>query len=68
MIRRNDNVLINSYNPPIKGRVVDMYTVPLQNIYETELKRKYPEGVPMAEVVLENGKLQTFVQDVLTKA
>ncbi len=67
MIRRNDNVLINSYNPPVKGRVMDKYIVPIQNIYEIDLKRKYPDGVPMVEVVLENGKLQTFVEDVLSK-
>lgn len=64
-MKKNQNVLINGYNPPLKGRVADTYTVPIRNIQDTRLIKQYPNGVPMVEVILENGKLQVFVEDVV---
>lgn len=67
-MRRDDEVLITSYNPPLRGRVADIYTVPTRNIYEDDLTKKYPNGVPMVEVILEHsGKLRAFVIDVVKK-
>ena len=67
-MRRDDKVLVTSYNPPLEGRVADTYIVPIRNIYEQELLKKYPNGVPMVEVIIESsGKLQAYVQDVVKK-
>lgn len=68
-LKRNDNVLVTSYNPPIKGRIADMYNVPSAHIQDPILWKKYPDGVPMIEVIIEgSGKLQVFVKDVVVKA
>ena len=67
--RINDNVLITSYNPPIKGKVMDMYELDPMMIQDEDLKLKYPKGIPVFEVVLEDdGKLRSFVKDVVKKA
>lgn len=67
-MKRDDKVLITSYDPPIEGRVADSYIVPIQNIYEKVLIDKYPDGVPMVEVIIESsGKLETYVKDVVKK-
>ena len=66
--RLNDNVLITSYNPPIKGRVIDMYELESTMIPDEALKRLYPKTVPVFEIVLEDGKLRQFVKDVVKKA
>jgi hypothetical protein len=66
--RINDNVLITSYNPPIKGKVMDMYELDPMMIQDEDLKLKYPKGIPVFEVVLEDdGKLRSFVKDVVKK-
>lgn len=65
----NDNVLIISFNPPLKARVMDMYEVDPKMIMDETLKIKYPKGVPIFEVILqEGGKLRSFVKDVVKKA
>ena len=64
-MRRNDNVLVTAYNPPLKGKVADAYKIPTRNIQDPRLTKQYPDGVPMVEVILENGKLQVFVEDVV---
>jgi hypothetical protein len=66
--RLNDNVLITSYNPPIKGKVIDMYELESTMIPDESLKRLYPKTVPVFEIVLEDGKLRQFVKDVVKKA
>jgi hypothetical protein len=67
--RINDNVLITSYNPPIKGKVMDMYELDPMMVQDEDLKLKYPKGIPVFEVVLEDdGKLRSFVKDVVKKA
>jgi len=65
--RLNDNVLITSYNPHLKGRVMDMYEIESSMILDEELKRNYPKTVPIFEIMLEDGKLRPFVKDVVKK-
>ena len=63
-----DKVQVTSYNPPMMGKVVDMYELDPMMVSEGELKRKYPKGVPVFEVILEeNGRLRSFVKDVVKK-
>jgi hypothetical protein len=64
----NDNVLITSYNPPLKARVMDMYELESTMVPDEELRKMYPNKVPVFEVVLEDGKLRSFVKDVVKKA
>lgn len=64
----DDNVLITSFNPPLKGRVMDMYEVESHMIPDPTLKSMYPDMVPIFEIVTEDGKLRSFVKDVVKKA
>jgi hypothetical protein len=64
----NDNVLITSFNPPLKGRVADMYEVESYMIPDETLKSMYPDMVPIFEIIMEDGKLRSFVKDVVKKA
>ena len=65
----NEEVLITSFNPPIKAKVMDMYELDPMMVNDEDLKRQYPKGIPVFEVVMEeNGKLRSFVKDVVKKA
>jgi hypothetical protein len=67
--RINDNVLITSFNPPLKGRVMDMYEIDSMMVPDESLRKMYPNNVPVFEIMLEGeGKLRTFVKDVVKKA
>lgn len=67
--RIGNEVLITSFNPPIKGKVMDMYELDPMMVNDEDLRKKYPKGIPVFEVVLEeNGKLRSFVKDVVKKA
>lgn len=63
----NDNVLITSYNPPLEGKVVDMYEIESTMIPDPELQKLYPNKVPVFEVILKDGKLRTFVKNVVKR-
>jgi hypothetical protein len=66
--RLNEDVLITSFNPPVKAKVMDMYELDPMMIDDESLRRKYPKGIPVFEVVMEeNGKLRSFVKDVVKK-
>jgi len=66
--RLNEEVLITSFNPPIKAKVMDMYELDPMMIDDESLRKKYPKGIPVFEVVMEeNGKLRSFVKDVVKK-
>ena len=66
--RINDNVLITSFNPPLKGRVMDMYEIDSTMVPDETLKKMYPKNVAIFEIMLEGeGKLRTFVKDVVKK-
>lgn len=65
----NEEVLITSFNPPVKAKVMDMYELDPMMVNDEDLRKKYPKGIPVFEVVLEeNGKLRSFVKDVVKKA
>lgn len=67
--RLNENVIITSFNPPMKGRIMDMYEIESSMIQDETLKKMYPKVVPIFEVMLEEGgKLRSFVKDVVKKA
>jgi len=67
--RLNEEVLITSFNPPIKAKVMDMYELDPMMVNDEDLRKKYPKGIPVFEVVLEEGgKLRSFVKDVVKKA
>ena len=67
--RLNENVIITSFNPPMKGRIMDMYEIESSMIQDETLKKMYPKMVPIFEVMLEVGnKLRSFVKDVVKKA
>jgi hypothetical protein len=66
--RLNEEVLITSFNPPIKAKVMDMYELDPTMVNDEDLRKKYPKGIPVFEVVMEeNGKLRSFVKDVVKK-
>jgi len=65
----NENVIITSFNPPMKGRIMDMYEIESSMVQDETLKKMYPKMVPIFEVMLEEGnKLRSFVKDVVKKA
>ena len=67
--RIGQEVLISSFNPPIKAKVMDMYEVDPMMINDEDLRKKYPKGIPIFEVVMsDDGKLRSFVKDVVKKA
>jgi hypothetical protein len=65
--RINDNVLITSFNPPLEGRIADMYEIEPNMIGDPTLTKMYPKVVPVIEVILKDGKLRSFVKDVVKK-
>jgi len=65
----NENVIITSFNPPMKGRIMDMYEIESSMVQDETLKKMYPKAVPIFEIMLEEGgKLRSFVKDVVKKA
>jgi len=63
----NDKVLVTSFDPPL-GKVADMYEMESTMIPDETLQKLYPKMVPIFEVILEDGKLRSFVKDVIKKA
>lgn len=62
-------VLINSYNPPIRAKIADMYELPLEQVPsldERVIKKYYGKKVPIIEVFID-GKIRSFIKDVVTK-
>jgi hypothetical protein len=48
---------------------MDMYELDPIMVQDESLKLKYPKGIPVFEVVTEDdGKLRSFVKDVVKKA
>lgn len=69
-IKVNDEVLITTYNPPVKAKVADMYNLPFEQVPMTDpnmIKKYYGKNVPIVEVFIE-GKLRSFVSEVVIKA
>lgn len=68
--RRGEEVLITTYSPPEKAKVLDCYEVPFQQVPMTdpEMIKKYNgKNVPIVEVSL-NGKIRSFVSEIVKKA
>lgn len=67
--KKEEEVLITSYNPPIKGRVADYYELPFEQVpmNDKSLISKYRgKKVPIVEVFI-NGKLLSFIDEVIEK-
>ncbi len=66
-IRIGDEVLVISYNPPLRVRVADTYELPFEQVPITDnnLIRKYSgKNVPIVEVFID-GKVRSFISDVI---
>ena len=66
----NDEVLITTYNPPMRGTIADMYQVPFEQVPMTDqnlINKYYGKNVPIIEVFVE-GKLLSFISEVVKKA
>jgi hypothetical protein len=68
--RLGEEVLITSYNPPIKAKIADMYELPFEQIPMTDkviTEKYYGKNIPIIEVFID-GKVRSFVKDVVIKA
>lgn len=68
--RVGQEVLINSYNPPIKAKIADMYELPFEQVPMTDelmIQKYYGKKIPIIEVFID-GKIRSFVKDIVTKA
>lgn len=64
-----EEVMINSYNPPVKAKIADMYELPFEQVpmNNISLIRKYQgKKVPVFEVFID-GKVRAFVKEVVSK-
>jgi hypothetical protein len=64
-----EEVLITTFNPPIKAKIADMYELPFQQVPITneELMRKYSgKDVPIIEVFID-GKVRSFISEIVKK-
>tara|TARA_R110000868_G_scaffold229686_3_gene482772 strand:+ start:816 stop:1052 length:237 start_codon:yes stop_codon:yes gene_type:complete len=64
-----EEVLITTFNPPIKAKIADMYELPFQQVPITneELVRKYSgKNVPIIEVFID-GKVRSFISEIVKK-
>jgi hypothetical protein len=67
--RIGEEVLVTSYNPPVKAKIGDMYELPFEQVPMTDkeaIKKYYGKNVPIFEVFVE-GKVLSFVKDVIQK-
>jgi hypothetical protein len=67
--KKGEEVLITSYNPPIKGNVADYYELPFEQVPMTDkniVKKYQGKKVPIVEVFI-NGKLLSFIDEVVNK-
>ena len=65
----NDEVLITTYNPPMKGRIADMYQLPFEQVPMTDqnlINKYYGKNVPIVEVFV-GGRLLSFISEVVQK-
>ncbi len=64
-----EEVLITTYNPPMKVKIADMYELPFQQVPmdDISLIRKYNgKNVPIIEVFID-GKVRSFMSEVVKK-
>jgi hypothetical protein len=68
--RIGEEVLITTYNPPIKAKISDMYEIPYNQVMladKTTLSKYRGGNVPFFEVFLKDGKIASFVKDIVKK-
>lgn len=64
-----EEVLITTYNPPVRATVADSYELPFEQIPmtdETITKKYFGKKVPVVEVFID-GKLRSFISEVVKK-
>jgi hypothetical protein len=67
--RIGEEVLIVSYNPPVRAKVADMYELPFDQVPMTDkdaVNKYYDKNVPIFEVFMD-GQVRSFVADVVKK-
>ena len=64
-----EEVLVTTYNPPIKAKIADMYELPFEQVPMTDQKvinKYYGKMVPIIEVFID-GKVRSFIGEVVKK-
>jgi len=64
-----EEVLVTTYNPPIKAKIADMYELPFEQVPMTDQKvinKYYGKMVPIIEVFMD-GKVRSFIGEVIKK-
>lgn len=64
-----EEVLVTTYNPPIKAKIADMYELPFEQIPMADQKvinKYHGKMVPIIEVFLD-GKIRSFIGEVIKK-
>ena len=67
--KRGEEVLITTFNPPLKATVSDYYELPFEQVPMTEPKmvdKYYGKMVPIIEVFID-GKVRSFIGEVVKK-
>jgi hypothetical protein len=64
-----EEVLVTTYNPPVKAKVADMYELPFEQVPMTNqdvINKYHGKMVPIIEVFLD-GKVRSFISEVIKK-
>ena len=64
-----EEVLVTTYNPPVKAKVADMYELPFEQVPMTNqdvINKYHGNMVPIIEVFLD-GKVRSFISEVIKK-
>lgn len=67
--RKEEEVLITTYNPPLRAKVADYYELPFEQVSITEpnLIEKYRgKNVPIVEVFID-GRVRSFLTEAVKK-
>lgn len=67
--RIGEEVLITSYNPPVRAKIGDMYELPFEQVPMTDqnaINKYWGKNVPIFEVFID-GQIRSFVKDVVRK-
>jgi hypothetical protein len=68
--KRGEEVLITTYNPPMRATVADTYELPFEQVPMTDsevINKYYGKKVPIVEVFVD-GKVRSFISEVVKKA
>ncbi len=67
--KRGEEVLITTYSPPERAKVLDSYEVPFEQVPMTDpkmIKKYHGKKVPIVEVSV-GGKIRSFVSEIVRK-